>query len=66
MDSEYRQLNQQLESLIDKMQRIQASLAADCQPASLHEIDRLKQLGKNYAETVDKLAALENARKKMV
>lgn len=66
MDSEYRQLNQQLETLIDKMQRIQSSLATDCQPASMHEIDRLKQLGKNYAETIDRLAALENSRKKMV
>jgi uncharacterized phage infection (PIP) family protein YhgE len=53
-------LSEQLDTLISRMQQIQKEIQATQQPASMHEIDELKQLGETYAEIVAKLGKAES------
>ncbi|MEZ5476152.1 MAG: hypothetical protein R3E95_01210 [Thiolinea sp.] len=66
MEKEFRQLNKHLDKVIEKMQKIQAKIAASEEPASMHELDTLTRLGKEYSETVEQIAQLQSGNKKEV
>lgn len=51
------QLQADLSAVIEAMQALQKRIAADGQPPSMHELDRLRQLGRRYAEILDLLQA---------
>lgn len=55
--SEQNQLQQQLKSIIKKMRRIQKNIAADEQPAAMHELDALTAYGREYADIIKALEA---------
>ena len=46
-----------LVSIIDKMKALQKQIASDSQPASMHQLDALAKLGKQYAEVIESLRA---------
>ena len=46
---------QRLEQIIERMQTIQKAIKASGQPPSMLELGELKELGNEYARTVDKL-----------
>jgi len=46
---------QRLEQIIERMQTIQRAIKASGQPPSMLELGELKELGNEYARTVDKL-----------
>lgn len=50
---------ERLAELLAEMQRIQALIAADGQPLSMHEVDALKRLGIEYSQLVASLEASE-------
>jgi len=45
----------QLAQVVAEMQRIQAIVAADSQPVSMHELDALKRLGAEYSVLIARL-----------
>lgn len=47
---------QELERIIKRMQKIQRAIKASRQPASMLELEELKELGRRYARIVDRLA----------
>jgi hypothetical protein len=47
---------QELERIITRMQKIQRSIKASSQPASMLELEELKSLGREYARIVDRLS----------
>ena len=47
----------ELERIIARMQKIQREIRASRQPASMFEIGRLKDLGREYAELTARLEA---------
>lgn len=47
---------EQLERVIARMQVIQRAIGASGQPASMFELQELKDLGREYARLVDELA----------
>jgi hypothetical protein len=47
----------ELEHVIARMQKIQRNIRASRQPASMFEIGRLKDLGREYAELTARLEA---------
>ena len=47
---------EQLERVITRMQVIQRAIGASGQPASMFELQELKDLGREYARLVDELA----------
>lgn len=59
MDKQYERLSSSLKEIITRMQKIQNNIAADGQPISMHEVDKLKQLGREYSDTVTQLAEIE-------
>ena len=61
MTQAYIKLSDNLQNIIGQMQKIQKEIASDGQPVSMHEVDKLKQLGQQYADTVTQLAALKNS-----
>lgn len=46
----------ELERIITRMQKIQRSILASRQPASMRELEELKALGREYARIIDRLA----------
>lgn len=48
---------QQLEEVITRMQAIQRAIKSSGQPASMFELQELKDLGKKYANIIDSLEA---------
>lgn len=66
VDNEYQQLSKELQTVIAKMQKVQAAIAGDSEPASMHELDQLTRLGKQYAATVDRIAQLKTDQKKQL
>ena len=58
MDQQYEHLSSNLQKIIGQMQKIQKNIASDGQPVSMHEVDKLKQLGLEYSETVTQLAQI--------
>jgi len=46
-----------LAQVLAEMQRIQALVAADSQPVSMHELDALKRLGSEYSVLIAQLEA---------
>ena len=46
-----------LAQVLAEMQRIQAQVAADSQPVSMHELDALTRLGSEYAVLIAQLEA---------
>ena len=48
---------QQLEEVITRMQAIQRAIKSSGQPASMFELQELKDLGKQYANIIDSLEA---------
>ncbi len=49
------ELQSSLQSIIEKMQAIQKQISSGSQPASIHELDTLTKLGKQYAKVVERL-----------
>lgn len=49
---------QHLEKVIARMQTIQRAIKSSGQPASMFELQELKDLGAEYAKIVDSLAAV--------
>ena len=47
---------QELERIITRMQKIQRAIMASRQPASMLELQELKELGRAYARIIDRLA----------
>lgn len=47
---------QELERVIGRMQQIQRAIKASRQPPSMLELEELKQLGRDYARLIDRLA----------
>jgi hypothetical protein len=47
---------EELERIVARMQKIQRNLRASRQPASMLELEELKELGRAYARIVDRLA----------
>lgn len=64
MNKEFEELSDDLKGTIKRMKKIQKKIAGDGQPASMHEIDELKDLGDKYAGIVTKIAALESESKR--
>lgn len=58
MSQEYEKLSGRLEKIIAGMQNLQAKVAADKQPVSMHEVDELKRLGEDYSRVIADLAVL--------
>ncbi len=52
---------QRLEQIIERMQTIQRAIKASGQPPSMLELGELKELGNEYARTVDKLGHFPDA-----
>ena len=52
------ELQERLEEIIRRMQKIQRSIRASRQPASRLELMELKDLGREYADIIDKLTDL--------
>jgi len=48
---------EQLERVITRMQAIQRAIKSSGQPASMFELQELKDLGREYARIIDDLAA---------
>ncbi|WP_020394323.1 hypothetical protein [Thiolinea disciformis] len=59
MTDTYQQLNKHLQDLIKKMQKVQKAIAASGEPASMHELDELKRLGRAYGSTLEQMAAFD-------
>ena len=55
------ELQERLEKIIRRMQKIQRSIQASRQPASRLELMELKDLGREYARVIEQLADLSNA-----
>jgi len=51
----------QLDTIIARMQAIQRAIKASAQPASLFELQELKDLGVEYAQLIDALSASVDA-----
>ena len=49
-------IQEKLEQVIARMQAIQRAIKASGQPASMFELQELKDLGRDYARLVDALA----------
>lgn len=45
-----------LEAIIKRMQKIQRAIKASAQPASMRELAELKDLGREYARIIDRIA----------
>ena len=61
--TEHTKLHDRLETIIARMQKIQRMIkATPKQPAADYELRELKQLGMEYAEIMQSLEQLENAR----
>ena len=52
---------ERLEQIIERMQTIQKAIKASGQPPSMLELGELKELGNEYARTVDKLGHFPSA-----
>jgi phosphate uptake regulator len=47
---------ERLEAVIKRMQKLQRSIKASGQPASMRELAELKDLGREYARIIDRIA----------
>lgn len=63
MSTEHKKLTKHLKKIIKNMKKVQKSIRGSKQPASMHEIDELIQLGEEYASTVQQIAQLESQQK---
>jgi hypothetical protein len=52
------EVQEKLERVIARMQAIQRAIKSSGQPASLFELQELKDLGREYARIIDDLAEL--------
>ncbi|MEZ5537885.1 MAG: hypothetical protein R3F02_19960 [Thiolinea sp.] len=59
MSSEHHQLSKRLKGIIKSMKKVQKGIHGSEEPASMHELDKLKQLGEEYSSTVQQIARLE-------
>ena len=50
------QYAQELERIIQRMQKIQRAIKASHQPASMLELEELKSLGRDYARLIEHMA----------
>ena len=50
------EIQEQLERVITRMQKIQRAIKSSGQPASMFELQELKDLGREYARLVDDMA----------
>ena len=50
------QAQRDLQRIVSRMQRIQRAIAASQQPPSMLELEELKELGREYARIIDRLA----------
>lgn len=63
MSQEQDKLNKQLKRIIKKMKKIQKAIKGSEAPASMHELDSLTRLGKEYSTTVQQIAQLDSVQK---
>jgi endonuclease III-like uncharacterized protein len=63
MGSEHKQLSKRLKGIIKTMKKVQKGIHGSKEPASMHELDKLRQLGEEYASTVQQIAQLESGEK---
>ena len=63
MNQEHDKLNKQLKGIIKKMKKVQKAIKGSEAPASMHELDTLTRLGKEYSATVQQIAQLDEAQK---
>lgn len=49
------ELQKVLKNIIGKMNMVQKKIGSDSQPASMHELDMLLKLGREYADVVERL-----------
>ena len=52
----YEELQDRLETIIDRMQRIQRDIRSSRQPGTMRELAELQQLGREYAHIIDRLS----------
>jgi UDP-N-acetylglucosamine:LPS N-acetylglucosamine transferase len=55
-DMKYEELQDRLDTIIARMQRIQRDIRSSGQPASMREIAELQQLGRDYGLIIDQLS----------
>jgi hypothetical protein len=48
------ELGKSLQTIIEQMQAIQKRISSDSQPASMHELDALTELGRQYADVLER------------
>jgi len=48
------ELGESLQTIIEKMQVIQKQISSGSQPASMHELDALAGLGRQYADVLER------------
>jgi hypothetical protein len=48
------ELGNSLETIIERMQAIQRQISSGSQPASMHELDALAELGRQYADVLER------------
>lgn len=63
MSSEHHQLSKRLKGIIKSMKKVQKGIHGSEEPASMHELDKLKRLGEEYDQTVQQIARLETQQK---
>jgi hypothetical protein len=52
------ELQKALKNIIGKMKLVQKKIGGDSQPASMHELDMLSELGQQYADVVERLQGI--------
>jgi hypothetical protein len=52
------ELQKALKNIIGKMKLVQKKIGSDSQPASMHELDMLSELGQQYADVVERLQGI--------
>ncbi len=51
---------EELERIISRMQQIQRAIKTSNQPASMLELEELKELGREYAQFIDQMTDTSN------
>jgi hypothetical protein len=61
-DMTHEELQNRLETIIDRMQRIQRDIRSSRQPATMGGLAELQQLGRDYAHIIEQLSDGSSAR----
>ena len=55
-EMQHEELQDRLDIIIDRMQRIQRDIRSSRQPATMRELAELQQLGREYARIIEQLS----------